>query len=198
MASSARTLSFPTLNPVMRSDAAEEHIASQHRAASVIVVVGGAADDGELLRAARRADAVTLVAPDLETARAWLGLPAVPSPPSVREDGMISLDGLVLDLRVHEARWRGSPLDLTPLELRLLAALAEQPATAWSFAALAGRVWGSNHSGDRSMVRSAIYRLRRKLARAGVTSHILAVRGMGFRLLHPLPQQDVRNHQIEP
>lgn len=187
MAPSARTLSFRRLNSVMRPEAADEYTASDNRATSVVVVVGRAADDGELLRAARRADAVTLVAPDLEAARAWLGLPAVPSPPSVREDGVISLDGLVVDLRVHEARWRGSPLDLTPLELRLLAVLAEQPATAWSFAALAGRVWGSNHLGDRSMVRSAIYRLRRKLERAGVTPHILSVRGMGFRLLQPLP-----------
>jgi DNA-binding response OmpR family regulator len=111
---------------------------------------------------------------------------AVPSPPPAQEDKEIALDGLVVDLRSHEARWQGSPLDLTTLELRLLAVLAEQPATAWSFSALAGRVWGSSHHADRSMVRSAIYRLRRKLARAGVTSHILPVRGMGFRLLHPL------------
>jgi DNA-binding response OmpR family regulator len=183
----ARTLSFPRLNPVTRGDAGDDDTVSDQGRTSVVVIVGGAADDGELLRAARRAGAVTLVASDLATARAWLGAAAAPSPPPAPEDVVIALDGLVVDLRSHEARWRGAPLDLTTLELRLLAALAEQPATAWSFAALAGKVWSSNHRGDRSMVRSAIYRLRRKLASAGVTSYILPVRGMGFRLLTPLP-----------
>lgn len=186
MAPPARTLPFPRLNKVTGHDGADHDTAFDHRLTSVVVVVGRATDDGELLRAAHRANAVTLFAPDIKTAQVWLGLQDVPVPHAASRDGVIALDGLVVDLRSHEARWNGAPLDLTTLELRLLAVLAEEPGTAWSFTALSGRVWGSKYPRDRSMVRSAIYRLRRKLASAGVTSRIIAVRGVGFRFLHPL------------
>jgi DNA-binding response OmpR family regulator len=185
MARSARTLPFPNLNSELPDSSPYEGNGDHHDEAALVVLVGRVADDQALLHAARRADAVTLVAPDLRAARAWL-TPNLPQAPSTTGDDRVTLDGLVVNLRSHEARWRGMPLDLTAQEIRLLAVLAEEPATAWSFAALGGRVWGSSHPGDRSMIRSAIYRLRRKLNLAAVPTRILSVRGVGFRLVHSI------------
>jgi two-component system response regulator MtrA len=150
----------------------------------LVVLVGRAADDPRLVRAARRADAITLIAPNIETAKAWFGRPRVPEADWGPAADVMAFDGLAVDLTSYEARWRGRLLDLTTQELGLLAALVEQPGTAWSFSALSERVWGSQHHGDRSMVCSAVQRLRRKLDSAAVGVKILSIRGMGFRLVH--------------
>src|SRR5581483_6438435 len=72
-------------------------------------------------------------------------------------------------------------LDLTEHELAMLATLSEQPGKARTFAELAAK--GGEWFGDVDSVHSAIKRLRRKLARAGVEARIESVRGYGFRLV---------------
>jgi DNA-binding response OmpR family regulator len=152
--------------------------------APLVLVVGHGADESELVRAACRMGAVTLVAPDLGTARAWLGSTIEETRQPLPAERAIVLGELVIDLPSHQARWRGKPVGLTARELRLLAALVERPESAWSFDDLAEAVWGSSHHGDRSMVRSAIQRLRWKLNAAGAGIEVLAIRGFGFRIVH--------------
>lgn len=149
----------------------------------LVVLIGDAGDNGELVRAARLMGAVVLIAPNIQTARAWLDKETSPARISAPEDGATSLGGLVVDLQSQQALWRGTSLALTVQELRLLAALTERPDTVWSFVDLSQRVWGSSYHGDRSMIRSAVQRLRRKLDSADVGMRIASVRGVGFRLL---------------
>lgn len=150
---------------------------------------GGAANEGEFLRAARRTGALILIAPSIKSARTWLDRCTSPVEDSGRRDESIAPDGLVVDLQSQQAEWRGNSLELTTQELRLLAALAEDPGTVRPFAVLSVEVWGSNHHGDRSMVRSAVQRLRQKLDSAGVGVRIISVRGVGFRLIYSLPDR---------
>lgn len=79
--------------------------------------------------------------------------------------------------------WRGRSLDLTGLERRLLRRLANEPGRACSYRQLHTTVWQTPYVEDRSSLASAVKRLRRKLADAGTTVSIEAVRGLGFRLV---------------
>lgn len=89
---------------------------------------------------------------------------------------------LQVDIDARLAMWRGTDLALTPHEFELLAAVVAQPGHAVPFGELITRVWGSHNKADVDMLRSAVKRLRRKLADAGADAQIEAVRGYGFRL----------------
>ncbi|MFC9970351.1 winged helix-turn-helix domain-containing protein [Spirillospora sp. NPDC127200] len=91
------------------------------------------------------------------------------------------------DLEIHRAqqrvRWRGRQADLSEREIRLLCHLADRAGASCSFAELALHVWDAECGVDASLVHSAVQRLRRKLAAAGVEARIESVRGYGLRLL---------------
>ncbi|MFI6518010.1 winged helix-turn-helix domain-containing protein [Spirillospora sp. NPDC050679] len=91
------------------------------------------------------------------------------------------------DLEIHRGqqrvRWRGRRADLSEREIRLLCHLADRAGGPCSFAELALHVWDAEHGVDASLVHSAVQRLRRKLAAAGVEVRIESVRGYGLRLL---------------
>lgn len=72
---------------------------------------------------------------------------------------------------------------LTPLEFGVLEALAEHPGEVRRFADLTRRVWGSAHVGDGGQVHAVIGRVRRKLDLVHAPVDLLAVRGVGFRLV---------------
>jgi DNA-binding response OmpR family regulator len=150
--------------------------------APLVVLIGNTADERELLRAAARMGAVTLVAHDAQTAILWLREATQPTGEAEPADPVIAFGSLVVDVLAQQAWWQGSPLPLTAQEFRLLAALAEHPGTTLSFTDLSETVWGSKHHGDRWMVRSGVQRLRRKLDSAKITIKITSIRGIGFRL----------------
>lgn len=152
--------------------------------APLVLVIGRAERDHGLLAQALRSGAVTLIAPSVQAARAWLGAAIQRQTEPPQQDGVIGVRELVVDLGSHQAFWREAPLALTGLELRLLAALSERAGKVWSFDDLSAKVWGSSHHGDRSMVRSAVQRLRRKLESAHVLFTIESIRAIGFRLCH--------------
>lgn len=88
------------------------------------------------------------------------------------------------DLRVDpggfEARLGGRPLDLSPGEMTVLAELAAHAGHTVP-RALLYRLWPRSVDPDANLV-SAVTRLRRKLADAGVDEPISTVRGVGYRL----------------
>jgi two-component system KDP operon response regulator KdpE len=88
-------------------------------------------------------------------------------------------DFVQVDHRRHEVRARGSMVELTPLEFRLLAAFARHPGQALTHAQLLALVWGEaeRESGE---VKLYVSYLRRKLKRAGVEP-VETVRGIGYR-----------------
>ena len=93
---------------------------------------------------------------------------------------------LSLDLAMRRAQYRDRPLALTPIEFDLLSELALHRGRVLLPADLLGAVWGPAYVDDRSLLRTAVWRLRRKLADAGLQpSTIETVPRVGYTLQDP-------------
>jgi DNA-binding response OmpR family regulator len=106
---------------------------------------------------------------------------------------VLQVGPLTLDVDAHIVRNAGRPVVLTPLEFRLLEYLLRHPGTVVTFATLLRQVWGYDDPSVTDVVRSTIYRLRRKLADDPAEPHLLqSVPGIGFRLSTqaPAPPRD--------
>lgn len=92
-------------------------------------------------------------------------------------------DGVVaIDFAASEATVDGEPVALTPLELRVLAALVRHPGQVLSHEQLLELAWRDDGV-SRDQVKLYVGYLRRKLgARAGL---VATVRGFGYRYLRP-------------
>ena len=92
---------------------------------------------------------------------------------------VLRLRDLELNLRTVEVTRAGEPLELRPLELRLLAAFMQEPGRVLSRDQLLAEVWGLRGVGSRRTVDVHVNRLRVKLGEsAGV---IETVQGFGYR-----------------
>jgi DNA-binding winged helix-turn-helix (wHTH) protein len=89
---------------------------------------------------------------------------------------------LEINLAERVVRWKGNGIDVTDQELKILAALADDVGRARSYQELERSVWQHTFYGNPVPLRSAVQRLRAKLASEGVTHRIEAARGFGFRL----------------
>jgi len=91
---------------------------------------------------------------------------------------------LVLDEERFEATCHGRPLDLTPAEFRILAALARVPGRVLSRTQLLDMALGETYEGYERTVDVHIKNLRRKLAAAGAGEgcSIVTVHGIGYKL----------------
>jgi DNA-binding response OmpR family regulator len=128
---------------------------------------------------------VVVVAPDRDILRRWTDdrEKTVDAAVSRTEHGE-----LVVDLSSRRVSFDGTPLNLTDLEFRVLAALMTRPGRAWSFRDLRRTGWGDGPDlyGDDQTVRALVQRLRKKLHVARVPIAIEAVRSFGFRAeVHP-------------
>jgi len=84
------------------------------------------------------------------------------------------------------ARRAGSPVDLTPLEFKVLAALIEAGGRLLSRDGLIERAWGKGVSITDRVVDNHILNLRRKLeATPAEPKYLLSVRGLGYRFGDP-------------
>lgn len=95
---------------------------------------------------------------------------------------IVRVGQLEIDLGGHRVRWQGSCLDLSEREIAMLACLGQEVGRACSFADLFKRAWGSSCGIDALVIHSAVQRIRRKFAAAGVPVTIESVRGYGFRI----------------
>ena len=93
--------------------------------------------------------------------------------------GPLRVGGLEVDERARRAQLDGRPLDLTPKEFDLLAALARDPGAAVSRRRLLEDVWETTWYGSSKTIDVHVAALRRKLGDPG---WIETVRGVGFRL----------------
>lgn len=131
--------------------------------------------------------AVVVLLPDLAAAArilaGLLGDGAGTGHMTAPEPGGSSLpDGFEVDERGHSMRWRGTELALTAHEHRLLATLVSDPGRVWTHQQLHQVVWGTGYLPTATDLHSAVKRLRRKLAEAGVPLRIDSVRRVGFTI----------------
>ena len=89
---------------------------------------------------------------------------------------------LVVDEVAFTATQRGTALELTPIEMRLLSELVRRSGAALTREHLLEEVWGYGYLGDSRLVDMAVRRLRAKLGLASDgTPYITTVRGVGYR-----------------
>ncbi|WP_328958988.1 response regulator transcription factor [Kitasatospora purpeofusca] len=100
--------------------------------------------------------------------------PTAPSSPD-----LLVFGSLALDLRGLEVRLDGRPVPLTPTELRLLLAFAENPGAVLDRRRLLRDVWDYGWEGDTRVVDLCVVRLRKKIG----AGRIETVRGFGYKLV---------------
>jgi two-component system alkaline phosphatase synthesis response regulator PhoP len=102
---------------------------------------------------------------------------ATPTPPAV-----LRIGDLEIDLEAHRTARAGLPLELTPTEFSLLAALAAQPGRAFSRLQLLEAVQGTAYEGYERTIDAHIKNLRAKLEPDPKNpQYIETVFGIGYR-----------------
>lgn len=89
---------------------------------------------------------------------------------------------LQIDLSRHIASFADAPLDLGPLEFKILTVFAAAPTRVFSRDQLLERVWDDNLEVETRTVDVHIGRLRKHLKTAGAGDYIRTVRGVGYAL----------------
>jgi len=99
-------------------------------------------------------------------------------------DAALHFDAATVDLERRTATRDGEPLHLTPIEFRLLAALARHLGMVVTHRQLLSEVWGPSHAADTHYLRIYVKQLREKLEREPMRPrHLVTEIGVGYRLL---------------
>ena len=105
---------------------------------------------------------------------------------SAPEDGeRMKFGELQIDVPRHSVTWRGTRIDLTATEFKLLAVLAQRRGRVQSREQLLRDVWEYNNLIDTRTVDTHMRRLREKLGQA--SKFLDTVRGVGYRFVDPEP-----------
>jgi DNA-binding response OmpR family regulator len=95
-------------------------------------------------------------------------------------------DALSIDYAQRLVLCRGLPVQLTPLEFRLLDAFTRHPGQVLSAEQLIEHCWGHEAGGSRDQVKLYVSHLRKKLGqRSNGFQPIETVRGFGYRYVRP-------------
>ena len=95
----------------------------------------------------------------------------------------VTIGKLHIDLGKQEAFLNGEPLDLSPTEFRLLAALATRPGQVVPHRVLLSEVWGSQYADEDIYLKLYICYLRQKIeSDPRQPAYILTRRGVGYYL----------------
>ncbi|MDQ2917693.1 MAG: response regulator [Pseudomonadota bacterium] len=97
---------------------------------------------------------------------------------------MLQFGNAVVDLEKRQASRDGAEIRLTPIEFRLVAALAKHLGMVVSHRQLLTEVWGPTHAGDTHYLRIYMKQLRDKFEADPVRPrHFVTETGVGYRLL---------------
>lgn len=96
---------------------------------------------------------------------------------------VISCGDLAIDLDRRQVSVTGNPVHLTPVEFRLLAALARRPGKVATHRQLLREVWGPSHEEDGHYLRIYMRQLRSKIEQDSTQPRwLLTEPGIGYRL----------------
>ena len=102
------------------------------------------------------------------------------------EEGVVELGDLRIDFARRVVSQAGESIRLTPIEFRLLAALARHPGKVLTHEHLLREVWGPGHTSQHHYVRVYMAQLRHKLEPAPARPrYLLTEPGVGYRLRDP-------------
>jgi DNA-binding response OmpR family regulator len=96
----------------------------------------------------------------------------------------VSVGDIDIDPRSHTVNLKGKPVELTPIEFKLLNTLAVQAGQVFSADDLLSSVWGAEYVGQPQVVYVHIRALRTKLeSNPNRPRRIMTVRGVGYKLI---------------
>ncbi len=96
-------------------------------------------------------------------------------------EGVITYDGLSVDLTRYELKVDGKVVEAPPKELELLYYLASHPNRVFTRDQLLDEVWGFEYYGDSRTIDVHVKRLREKLEGAGGNWNLKTVWGVGYK-----------------
>lgn len=130
--------------------------------------------------------------------RVRANLRRVAKAPAGPDDGVLSGDGIEVDLDRHEVVVDGSAVTLPPKEFELLVALLRRRGRLVTREQLIDEVWGSDYVGDTKTLDVHVKRLRQKIeADAHRPTRVLTVRGFGYKFADP-PGAPSRGSESHP
>jgi DNA-binding response OmpR family regulator len=181
--------------PLRAADAADLLTQLRHRSrAAVIMLTGRGDEDARVAGLEQGADDYVAkpFSPRELVARIRAILqhhaPATPTPPAV-----VTVGSLTLNSATRSVTNAGQPLALTPLEFRLLQYLMTHAGSVVTFAVLIRQIWGYDDPSVTDVVRTTVYRLRRKLKDDPAEPHLLrSIPGVGFLLTEEMPSSSGR------
>lgn len=98
------------------------------------------------------------------------------------DNGVIRIDGIVIDPQKFEVSLEGEKLDLTPKEFELIRFLARSPGRVLTRDYLLENIWGYEYLGDTRTVDVHIRHLRQKIeSNPANPQYIETVRGIGYK-----------------
>lgn len=101
---------------------------------------------------------------------------------------VVAIGDLSIDLAAHRVARAGVEARLTPIEYKLLAALAQHPGKVVTHRQLLREVWGAAHIESPQYLRIYMRALRRKIEAEPARPKVLLTEiGVGYRLVSPAP-----------
>jgi DNA-binding response OmpR family regulator len=102
--------------------------------------------------------------------------------PGARTARRVEAGPLVVDLTSYTARIGADPVELTPLQLQVLALLVENVGSVLSRDDFLNRIWGIDFETGTNVVDVHMHYIRRALRERGFDGAVKTVRGVGYRL----------------
>jgi two-component system response regulator RegX3 len=153
------------------------------RSDAAVILVGGSDAVGDVLAAGAHVQLGAGVTPDEVALR---GSALVGLRPGTQHSPTLEWGPLRLDMRRREAQWNGRRVELTRLEIRILAALVVAAGGVVTREDLYRMVWRQAAPDDGERIVAHIRRIRAKLETDPThPTFLLTARGEGFRLADP-------------
>jgi DNA-binding response OmpR family regulator len=115
-------------------------------------------------------------------ARAGRYAPARAQEPGARVHRRVEAGPLVVDLTSYTASVGADPVELTPLQLQVLALLVEHAGSVLSRDEFLNRIWGFDFETGTNIVDVHMHYIRRALRDRGFDGAVKTIRGVGYRL----------------
>jgi two-component system KDP operon response regulator KdpE len=109
-------------------------------------------------------------------------------PPPARAVPDVVVGDLTVNFESQQVTVGGEPVELTPVEYKLLYHLVRNVNRLMPHRALLDRVWGGDYGATEHYLRVFISRLRGKIERPGGPRYIQTERGRGYRFVRPTGQ----------
>ena len=100
-----------------------------------------------------------------------------------RDDAVLTVGDLVVDIPRHTVNVAGRAVDLTPKEFGFLALLARQPGRVLTHRTILQEVWGPEYGRETQYLRVYASQLRRKLEEDRARPRLVTAPGVGYRLV---------------